>query len=409
MNTLVLVMALVGLSFLSGMFGRGRAIRGLGLPSGTEWVILGFLLGPDLLGVIDRAVQTDIEPVLFVAVGWVGLVIGLDFGVVRSRRLRRRRIVVGVLLGLVTVAAVAGAAWYLTPFVGAAALSMRDRLVLALGLGAVASETTSNAVRWVAERHGAVGPLSEMLDDLAESKDVAPIIAAGIGLCLHPRFDVGQRPVAAALVIPAAVLVTAAVLGGIASVMLRREERTEQSWGIVVGIALLAAGTTARLGLPVLPALFTIGLVLGMTSRHRDRLLLMIEPTKRSALLPALLLAGARISPGQFLRYGLVVAGVVLARLVVLHVIGLGVARVAKLAEPESRLGLAMLPAGELSMSLGLSFALLFPGPLGEVVLLSAAVVTLLGEAIGPLALRAALRRAGELRGASTLSGEFPV
>jgi Kef-type K+ transport system membrane component KefB len=408
MNTLVLMMALVGLSFLSGIFGRGRSIRGLGLPSGAEWVILGFLLGPDLLGAIDRPMQLDIEPVLYVAVGWVGLVLGLDYGVVRSRRLRRGRIALGVFLGLVTVAAVAGAAWFLAPYLGAA-LSPRDRLVLALGLGAVGSETTSNAVRWVAERHGALGPLSELLDDLAEAKDVVPIVAAGIGLCLHPRFEIPHAAASASLIVPGAVLVTAALLGGICSIMLRREERSEQSWGIIVGIALLAAGTTARLGLPVITALFTIGLVIGVSSRHRDRLVGMIDPTKRSALLPVLLLAGARIAPGQFARYGLVVAGVVLARAAVLHVIGLGVARLVTLPSPERRLGLAMLPAGELTISIGLSFALVFPGAIGEAVLLSAAVVTLLGEAVGPIALRAALRRAGELRGATLNSGEYPV
>jgi Kef-type K+ transport system membrane component KefB len=401
MNAFVLLMALLGLSYLSGLISRGRTLPGLGLPSGSEWVVLGFLLGPGLLGVIDRAVQADVEPIVYVFIGWVALVIGLDYCVVRSRRLRPARIVLGVLSGLVTVAAVAGAAWWLAPFLGLQ-LAPADRWALALGLGAVASETTSNAVRWVAERHGAAaGPLSELLDDLAEAKDVAPIVAAGVGLCLHPRVEVAHRLPWPALTVPAAVLIVGALLGLVAAIMLSRETRTEQSWGIVVGLALLAVGTAARLGLPVVAALFALGAVVGLVSRHRQRIYGMVEPTKRGALLPALLLAGARIEPRAVAAHAAMAAAVLATRALVLFLLGLALAprsRQGRAGAAPWRMGPAMLPAGELTMTIGLSFALTFAGALGETVLITAAAVTLFGELVGPLALRAALRDAGELQ-----------
>lgn len=408
MNTLVLLMALVGLSYLSGLFGRGRAIRGLGLPSGIEWVVVGFFLGPELLGVVDRAVQTDLEPMVHVAVGWVALVVGLDYGVVRSRRLRRGRIVLGVFLGCLTGAAVAGSVWWLIPLLAPSVTGI-DRWVLAAGLGAIGTETTSNAVRWVAERHGANGPLSELLDDLAEAKDIVPILAAGIGLCLHPRLELGIIQSMAGWLLPCSVVATGFLLGVVAALMLSREDRTEQSWGIVVGTTLLAIGTVARLGLPVMTALFALGLTIGVFSRHRDRLLVMLEPTKRSALLPALLLAGAHISPRLLLRYGLFIAAVMIVRVVVLSVIGRAVAPHGRAAAAGPLLGLAMLPAGELTMTIGLSFAMSYPGVIGEAVLVAAAGVTLLGELVGPTSLRAALRRAGELSVATSNSVEIPV
>ena len=396
MNTLVLIMGLVGLSYLSGLLGRGRTARRFGLPSGGEWLIVGFLLGPDLLGLIDRTVQADVEPVLYVALGWIALIVGLDYGVVRSRRLRPMRMVLGITLGLFTVATVGGAVWFALPYLPFA-LTGLDRVVLALGLGAVAAETTSHAMRWLVEQHGPGGPLAELLDDLAEAKDVVPILVAGVGLCLHPRFNVALRGWAFAAALPAAVLGVGALLGAVAAIMLSREKRADQAWGIVLGIGLLATGTVARLRLPVVSPLFALGLVLGFASRHRARLLAMMEPTRRGALLPALLLAGARLSPSAFLRYAILLAIVMGARVLALQVSGrlVSSAPYARLAAPW--LGWAMLPAGELSMCIGLSYALSFPGPVGDAVLLSAAVVTLVGESFGPFALRTALLRAGEL------------
>jgi len=67
---------------------------------------------------------------------------------------------------------------------------------------------------------------------------------------------------------------------------------------------------------------------------------------------------------------------------------------------PLRRAGTPLIPAllacGPNSMSIGLAFALRFPGRIGDTVLVCAAAATLLGELIAPLGLRAALRRAGE-------------
>jgi hypothetical protein len=61
-------------------------------------------------------------------------------------------------------------------------------------------------------------------------------------------------------------------------------------------------------------------------------------------------------------------------------------------------LGLGLLCSGALSMTIGLAFALRFPGPIGDTVLATAATLTVLGEFVGPWGLRTALRQAGEIK-----------
>jgi Kef-type K+ transport system membrane component KefB len=395
MNALALMMALLGLAYLSSLLRAGRSERPMGLAAGSEWMLFGFFLGAGMLGVVDRAVQAEVEPVLYIAIGWVGLIFGIDYGVVRRRRLGAGRLVLGILLAAVTMAAVAAAAWAVAPLVELH-LDGADRWALAIGLGAVASETAGDAVQWVTTRRGAADPLSVLLDDLADAKDAACIVASGVAICLHPGFDLARRLPHGWLTLPAVVIGGGALIGLMAAMMLSREMRSEQAWGLLVGTAMLAAGTTALLRLPVIAALFAVGLALSLVSRHRDRISAMVESTRRGAILPVLLLAGARIDPHMLVERGLLLGAVLVARMVVLFVAGLAIASSGRARAGAPLLGPAMLPAGQLSVTIGLGFALTVPGVIGETVLAAAAVVTVVGELIGPLAFRALLRRTDE-------------
>ena len=59
---------------------------------------------------------------------------------------------------------------------------------------------------------------------------------------------------------------------------------------------------------------------------------------------------------------------------------------------------MGLLSSGSLTMCIGLATALALPGPTGETVLTVSAALCIVGELAGPPALRAALRRAGEIR-----------
>lgn len=396
MNALVLMMALLALAYLSSLLRRGRSGRAIGFAAGSEFLILGLVLGPTLLDVVDRALQAEVEPVVYIAIGWISLVVGVDYGVVRGRRVRLGRILLGLGIGAATMAAVAGAAFWLTPLSGLA-LTGGDRWVLALGLAAVAGETACDAVRWVAARHGAVGRLSVLLDDLAQSKDAICIVASGAAICLHPSFDLARRLPHGGATLLGVVGAVGALVGLMATMMLSRETRTEQTWGLLVGTVLLGAGTMALMHLPVITTLFTVGLVVGIVSRHGERIAAFVEPTRRGALLPVLLLAGARLDPHLLVERSLLLGGVLAARTTILFLVGLVLAPVGRAGRGALLLGPAMLPAGPLSVTIGLGFALVFPGELGDTVLAAAAVVTIAGELLGPVALRRVLRRVGEI------------
>ena len=80
-------------------------------PRGIEFIGLGFLVGPNMLSVVERPLITDFEPVIQVALGWLAFVVGLDFGRVEGRRVHPASTVLGIVCAIVTGAVVAVSVW----------------------------------------------------------------------------------------------------------------------------------------------------------------------------------------------------------------------------------------------------------------------------------------------------------
>ncbi len=394
MSAVALLVGLLALAYIGSILVGGRAIRGYGLPSGAEYVLLGFVLGPDVLGVIERSTTRVFEPIAVVGLAWLALVVGVDYGYVGARRVRARGIALGVVLAL--IAGAAGAAVVYATALRLTALRGTELWLVALGSGAVTCETTRHGVRWVVQRHGAEGPLANALADLSDSDDAVPLLA------LAGAFVLGGTPIAAlglgawpAVVAPIAI---GAALGAVAALLIGRELSTGDAWGVLLGTGLLTIGTTARFGMSALSAAFVMGVTLSALSPHGATLRKMFEQTERPVLLPMLLLAGANVDP-HVSRALLAVAAVAIATRLVVK---LGSGLLLRSAAPSARqagplLGLGMLPSGAVTLCVGLAFALRFPGAVGNLVLLVATATTILGELIGPAWLRRELARAGEI------------
>ena len=124
----------------------------------------------------------------------------------------------------------------------------------------------------------------------------------------------------------------------------------------------------------------------------------MVAPTERPVLLPALVLAGAHIDFQASPKLPLLAVTAIGARLVAKLLVGWVLA----LGSPTARkagglVGLSLMSSGALSISIGLAFALRFPGWVGDTVLVVTALSAMFGEFVGPLRLRQSLQAAGEI------------
>lgn len=399
MNAVLLMIGLLVLSYLGSFLVAGRTVRGTGLPSGVEYAALGFVLGPRALDIVGADMLTAFEPVVQVAVGWLAFVVGLDFGYAGERRVRAGSLALGSFAALLTGGAVASATWLAAGRFHLGTTGA-ERLLLAGGVGAACAETTRHAVRWVIERHGAHGPLADRLNELAHADDLLPVVAVSVLFALEPT-----RSIALKLPVrdwPAITVGLGLLLGAGAALLLRSELLLEDAWGFLFGVSLIGIGASARLALSTITASFFAGLALSVLSRHRRELRAMVVPTERPVLLPALLLAGARLDFQASTGLPWILASAIGARLLAKVVIGWVLAAAFRPARKAGGLvGLSLLSSGALAMSIGLAFALRFPGWIGDTVLVAAVLSATFGEFVGPVQLRRTLELAGEIATAS--------
>jgi hypothetical protein len=393
-NAIAFLLGLLVLAYVGSILVGGRAIRGFGLASGAEYLVLGFVLGPQVLSVVSRSLLETFQPVVLVGVSWLGLVLGVSYLRVGVRRVPWPHVLLGVALSGVVSACVSAAVLFSAERF--TKLPHLELVAFAAVAGLVCSETTRHSVRWIAERHGAKGPLADLAADTARASALFSCLSLAVvnawlpGAALPAFSVIGRVAVSLAL---------GAVLGFTATLLLGREFRRDESWGILLGTSLLGTGAAARLNLSPLSATFAMGLTLALVSRHRLDIKAMVTPTEKPVLLPVILLAGAYVNVKLPAILLVLVAGALITKIAARVLCGAALSVTVPAARGVGlEFGVSMLSSGALGLAVALAFAVRHPGVVSDAVLLLAALGVLIGEWLGPAALRRALTLAGEIK-----------
>ncbi|HEX7664536.1 MAG TPA: potassium transporter Kef [Polyangiaceae bacterium] len=403
MNGLFVLMGLLALSYLGGALVNRRGGGAIGLPAGIEYVAVGFVLSPSILNVVERSMLDAFAPLVQVALGWLTLIIGLEFGQASGKNIEAKVVLAAVAGALLTIALTGGGAFaLLSSFPAFFALDGKTSTwLLAAGIGVATCETTRHAVRWVMSKYRTDGPVTEMLHGFAATSDIVPLGALGLVLAFtdHAPMALGTFTLGPVERV-ALTVVIGALLGGIALVLVGKQVEGHAVWGALFGTALLGVGTAYRLGLSHLTVTFVEGLTIAALSSRRTELRKLLAPTERAVMLPTLFLAGTRLDfhvLGEHRGLVALLAFVLVARAIAKLASGSMLSTAAPDIRAAGGLGLGLLSAGSLSIAFGLTMAMSFPGTLGDTVLIAATLIGVVGEIFAPRALKKLLDRAGEL------------
>jgi hypothetical protein len=390
-NTIVVLMGLLFLSYLGTLLASGSKLGGL--PSSSEFLVIGVIAGPVVLGAMTQSSLETFDPIAYVAAGWLALSSGLEYGYAGSRRVSAGRLITGIVLTLACGGLVSAVTWLVAPQL--VVLTPGDRLLLAGGVGCVCAESSRHGIEWLIRRDSAHGAITSLLRDLSHSDEVVPIAGVALLYALRP-------PVHATVHLPplgwaGITLAMGVLLGALTALLLARDHRVAESWGTLLGTSLMTIGLAARLDLAALTAMFALGATIAWFSRHGSDIRGMVHTTERAVVLPALVLAGGRVDPATLggLVYLIPIALVV--RIVVKLVAGLVLRLRGPARTGSALLGLGLVSSGGMSILIGLMMALRFPGRIGDTILGAAVAVTIAGELTGPVFLRRILGRAGEI------------
>ncbi|MEO8801202.1 MAG: hypothetical protein ABI551_25140, partial [Polyangiaceae bacterium] len=319
-----------------------------------------------------------------------------------GKNIEARVVLAAVLGAALTVALTGGGSFLLLTNLPArfALETPTQSWILAAGLGVALCETTRHAVRWVMTKYRTDGPISDMLHGFAATSDIVPLGALGL---LYAFTEHGSMTIARHELGPVerigVTLLLGALLGGVALVLVGKQARGHAVWGALFGTTLLGVGTAYRLGLSDLTVTFIEGLTIATLSPQRAALRSLLAPTERAVMLPTLLLAGTRLDFHSFGSHHiliLVVGYAIVARIAAKWISGLMLTATSPEIRAVGSIGGGLLSAGALSIALGLTVALRYPGVVGDTVLVAATLAAVAGELIAPRALRRLLERAGE-------------
>ena len=401
-SLILILLALLGARF---SFGARRVPAGarLILKTGNHFLFFGFLLGPAALGLVSDEAVRGLSPFLGLALGWIGLLFGLQLDRSTVRQFPRAYVAVAVGQAVLTFLLCWGAGLVAARLFGPQHPAVP---LMVLGAAATACVSTPAGIAVVSANFLAKGELRRLLLFVASLDGVVGITALHTAYAafhgtsvLVTGYDVGWW----------VWLLGGVLLGLVCGViflwLVRLRPSVEELVLYLLGISALSAGAALQLQLSPLFVAMVMGALISNAHSDWHGVFRVLERWEKPIYVILLLLAGAtlRFPTWWVLPLALAYAGVRGASKVVANAAMVTAAGLPR-SVPRS-LGLGLISQGGISvaMTLSLSLTLSASPPIvsglsaRDVLFASVVLGVVLSEAVGPLMAAGVLRRAGEI------------
>lgn len=349
----VLLVAALAIGLAAAFRRAGLRRRAL---SGVEFVVLGAALGPSGVGLVSYGTVDALQPLLSLALGLSGLLIGLS---ARQRLGQRDALSAGVASASVVLAIVAVPCWLaLTSF--PQLVVHEEPLVLALALGAVAAVSAEPILLTVAKEAGSEGVVSGLVVGLSRASAAVAVCVFGVALALSRAQDASTvlgLTVAEWSLASAGVGVACGVLYGL---FVGRRDDDERTYLATIGIVIFSSGLAAGMGVSPLFVNAVAGVAAATFSAHARSLHDRIRRLQAPSDVFILVVAGA-MWPVPYGGGWLVAAAYLSLRAAALVVAPPLAVRAVDLELRAPRLGRGLLAQGGLAVAIAVNYCQVSP------------------------------------------------
>lgn len=388
MQTTLAALAVLSVGYVLAYFVFDRLHVRFGYAGGAEYVILGFLLGPKVSGLLSDTAVRSLTPIASLAMGWLGMSLGTYFRLPELMKLKEG-VTRMAFTEAVTTLAIAFALLYtaLHHLVGQA---VEPTALLAATLSAIAALSAPAAVdAFAAQPRWGGHPLIPVLRFTARIDGLVGIVTFGLVLAVFHQGAVAPyiRPPTATewAVINIAVGVVSGVLFhlflGPAAAAGNSEDRS-QLFVALSAVIVIASGASYYLNLSPIYTSLILGFVLVNTGRAHEDVRQLLLSTERPVYLALLIFAGA-VWTAPNVRLLFLAPAFIGVRLVARYAGGWMAGRWAAdrpLRAPA--LGRALLAQGAIGVALALNYGQVYPTFHSNLVLTAALLSVLLFEGI---------------------------
>ncbi len=400
------VLLVIGFSIVAGTLG-GRLFQRLRIPQVVGYIAIGALLGKSGLRLIGDSQIEGLQPFNFFALGIIGFLIGgeLHRNVFKRHGRQLVRMLTGESLGaFLVVAPLVGGTLYL--------FTRNVDLAIAFGLmlGAISSATAPAATVDVLWEYKTRGMLTTTVLAIVALDDALALLLYSVAASVTTLLTgTGEGTLLGSLAHAAYELGGAALLGGLAGLVLTRLVHKTHDKGknltAIIGVLSVVIGLSRWLGVDVILAAMSLGMVLINLAPHRSRDTFgIIESFSPPIYTLFFVFVGARLSITGMSGWMWAVAGVYVIGRTVGKMAGanLGARWAGATAAVRENLGLCLFSQAGVAIGLailaGMRFADLTVGgvSLGNAIIMIVTATTFLVQVVGPPAVKFAVTRAGE-------------
>ena len=387
-----------------------RLMKIVGLPNVTGYLIVGIILGPCVLGLMNKDQLENVFSVITdLALAFIAFSIGVEFKISSFKHIGKNVFVITLTQALTT-----------TLLVDAVLITMaivRPDLVplpVAICLGAIATATAPAATLMVVRQYKAKGPVTETLLPVVALDDAVGLIVFSVSIALAKVFASGTQPTFNSIVLePLLEIVASLGVGAILGLLLTLGMKLFKSRAnrLCLCIAMVMAGCgltrlSATLGIPgfslsSLLVCMMIGAIYCNMFKESDVIMEQCDRWTTPLFMLFFIISGADLDLSIIPSVGLVGITYIIVRSLGKYFganIGAGIVR----ADHNVRkyLGLTLLPQAGVAIGMAQKVALtpeLASGGFSTVIVTVTLCATLVYEFVGPLATKWALDRAGEI------------
>ena len=388
MNTLLSA----GLILLLG-FAGARLLKYIRLPSVTAFLLIGILIGPNLLNFVTEEIFFASDFFSNLVLGVIAFSLGENFRLDELRRGMKQVV-------WISIAAAIGVWILVSAAIITYFLIAKFPIYPALVLGAAASATAPAATVLVIREYRANGILTEMLLKVVAIDDAWCLIlgAMAIAVANALRADVFDTAIIfAGIGEIVGALIVGGALGFVFSWLRRFVKTSEEFLVFIFGFILLNVGLCITLRLSVLLASMMMGVVVINRARENYKFFEVLRTVDSPLYLVFFILAGAHLDFGILVKMGIVGILYTLFRLIgKIYGAKMG-ARISGAPKiVENWIGIALAPQAGVALGIGLVAKTTFP-EYGDYIFTIIAATTVLFELIGPLLTKVSLIKAGEI------------
>jgi hypothetical protein len=403
LSTLVLILvALFGarLSFSTERVPPGYRLV---LRTGTHFILFGFLLGPSAMGLLSETAIAQLSPLVGLALGWIGLLFGLQLDWSTLRLFPRS--FPGVALGQAALTFVICAAVGLG-ITRIAGVSGPAAMLVVFGASATASVTTPAAIASVSGNFMARGKVRDLLAFIAALDGLVGITALHLTYVLLHGTVLFPEAESLSVLFWVVAGVALSVICAVVFLWLNRLRPSREELILyLLGMSALASGAALQLQISPLWVGMVAGAIISNLNPSWHRVFKAMERWEKPIYLILLLLAGAELRfptvwiPALALGYILirgfakVVAAGLMVRLLPLP-----------FAAP-SGLGLGLQAQGGIAVAMVLSLSISVRGSgislggtaVADLLVSTVVLGVLISEVVSPALIARLLRRRGEI------------